>query len=249
MDIGTAKVTEEEKENVHHYLFDIVDINTNYTVYDYQQDARKIISENKDKNIIFVGGTGLYLKAALYNYVFTKETNNDKTYDELSNEELYDLALKKDPKIDIHPNNRKRLIRFLNKEKIVKEECYPLYNAIYIGLTTDREELYHRINARTDKMFEEGLIDEVKGFYDQNINTKAINTAIGYKELYQYFGNKISLEEAKELIKKNSRHYAKRQYTWFKNQMNINWIEVDFDNFDNTIKESIKLIEKEKDAK
>lgn len=243
MDIGTAKVTEEEKEGVPHYLFDIADIDTNYTVYDYQKDARKIIDDNKDKNIIFVGGTGLYLKAALYNYKFDEENNENKTYDELTNDELYELALKKDANMDIHKNNRKRLIRFLNKENTEKVECKPLYDAIYIGLTADRETLYSRINERTEKMIKDGLIEEVKSFYDQNIHTKALNTAIGYKELYKYFNNEISLEEAVELIQKNCRHYAKRQYTWFNNQMDIKWLEVDFNNFNNTIKEAIKYIE------
>lgn len=243
MNIGTAKVTEEEKEGVPHYLFDIINIDTNYTVYDYQKDARKIIEDNKEKNIIFVGGTGLYLKAALYNYKFEEESNENKTYEELTNDELYELALKKDGNMDIHKNNRKRLIRFLNKENTLKEECFPLYDAIYIGLTTNRENLYNRINDRTDKMFDSGLIEEVKAFYDKKVHTKALNTAIGYKELYKYFNNEISLEEAKELIKKNCRHYAKRQFTWFKNQMDINWIEVDFNNFSNTINEAIEYIE------
>lgn len=235
MDIGTAKIKETEKEGIPHLLFDIVPVTKNYTVFDYQKDARKVMEENKDKNIIFVGGTGLYLKAALYNYVFNEEENKVNDYADLTNEELYKLALKKDPKIDIHPNNRKRLIRFLNKENTKVEECYPLYNAIFIGLTTDRATLYDRINKRVDEMFNEGLIEEVKCFYDKKVFSKAINTAIGYKELYKYFNNEITLEEAKDLIKKNSRHYAKRQYTWFNNQMPISWFDVDFENFQNTL--------------
>ena len=227
MNIGTAKVTEEEKEGVPHYLFDIVDPDYNYTVYDYQKDARKIIEENKGRNIILVGGTGLYLKAALYNYEFSEETNENQEYNELSNEELYALALKKDSNMNIHQNNRKRLIRFLNKENIKQAERYPIYDAIYIGLTTDRKTLYDRINERADIMFKSGLLEEVKEFYDKKEDSKAINTAIGYKELYKYFSHEISLEEAIDLIKKNSRHYAKRQYTWFKNQMDIDWLEVD----------------------
>lgn len=245
MDIGTAKVTDQEKEGIPHFLFDIVDVDINYTVYDYQRDARKIIEDYKDKNIIFVGGTGLYLKAALYNYKFASENIVNKTYEELSNDELYELALKKDKDMNIHKNNRKRLVRFLNKESLEKEECFSLYDVIYIGLTADRNILYERINKRVDEMFKSGLLEEVKKFYDQKIESKALKTAIGYKELYKYFNNEISLEEAKELIKKNSRHYAKRQYTWFNYQMDINWIEVDFDNFDNTINTAIKLIERE----
>ena len=243
MDIGTAKITEKEKENIPHYLFDIKNVLENYTVYDYQVDARKILEENQDKNIIFVGGTGLYLKAALYSYEFSKEEKETNNYDELSNEELYDLALKKDPHMDIHVNNRKRLVRFLNKEEINIPPSKPLYNVIYIGLTCNRDVLYERINKRVDEMFEQGLLEEVKSFYDAGIDSKALKTAIGYKELYSYFDGVITLEEAKELIKKRSRNYAKRQYTWFNNQMDIKWFDVDFKDFNKTVEEVIKYIE------
>ena len=243
MDIGTAKITEEEKEGIPHYLFDIKDVEENYTVYDYQLDARKIIEENQDKNIIFVGGTGLYLKAALYSYEFSEEDTTTNEYEELSNEELYKLAKEKDPNTMIHPNNRKRLVRFLNKKEINTEKSTPLYKAIYIGLTCNREDLYDRINKRVDKMFEEGLLEEVRRFYDKNIESKALSTAIGYKELYAYFKGEIDLEEAKELIKKNSRHYAKRQYTWFNNQMDIKWFNADFNDFNKTIEEVEKYID------
>lgn len=248
MNIGTAKITESEKEGVPHYLFDIVPVTTNYTVYDYQKDARKLIEKFKDRNIIFVGGTGLYLKAALYNYVFSDEEENTKTNDDLTNEELYELVKKKDSNTTIHPNNRKRLIRFLNKKDTTMPECNLLYNNVYfIGLTTDRETLYNRINKRVLEMLDAGLEEEVKTFYDAKINSKALNTAIGYKELYKYFNNEITREEATLLIKKNSRHYAKRQYTWFKNQMDITWFNTDFANFSNTVNEVIKYID-EKDS-
>ena len=244
MDIGTAKIKEKEKEGISHYLFDIKDVNVNYTVYDYQKDVRELIEKYKDRNIIFVGGSGLYLKAALYDYQFNEEEKTVNTYDELSNDELYELALKKAAKMTIHKNNRKRLIRFLNKENIDIPAAKPLYDAIYIGLTCDRNILYERINNRVDEMFQEGLIEEVKNFYDKKINSKALSTAIGYKELFLYFNGEITLEEAKDLIKKNSRHYAKRQYTWFKNQMDITWFNVDFENFNNTIEEVEKYISK-----
>ena len=242
MDIGTAKITEKEKENIPHYLFDIKNVLENSTVYDYQVDARKILEENQDKNIIFVGGTGLYLKAALYSYEFSKEEKEINNYDELSNEELYALALKKDPHMDIHVNNRKRLVRFLNKEEINIPPSKPLYNVIYIGLTCNRDVLYERINKRVDEMFEQGLLEEVKDFYDAHIYSKALKTAIGYKELYSYFDGDITLEEASELIKKRSRNYAKRQYTWFNNQMNIKWFDVNFKDFNKTVEEVIKYI-------
>lgn len=242
MNIGTAKIKEEEKEGIPHYLFDIKDVKENYTVFDYQKDARKIIEKNQDKNIIFVGGTVLYLKACLYSYEFNKEEYSMKSYDKLTNEEVYELAKKKDPNMNIHLHNRKRLIRFLNKENIEIPAAKPLYNAIYIGLTCERNMLYERINKRVDLMFNEGLEKEVRLFYDQKINSKALSTAIGYKELFRYFDGEITLDEAKDLIKKNSRHYAKRQYTWFNNQMDITWFNVDFDNFNNIVQEVEKYI-------
>ena len=246
LNIGTAKVTEEEKEGIEHKLFDIVNPTEMYTVYDYQKDLRNILDNNKNKNIIIVGGTGLYIKAGLYNYIFETENNIDNKYDKLTNEELYDLALKKDKDCNIHINNRKRLIRFLNKTETAQDKDKLLYDVIFIGLTTDRETLYERINKRVDIMIENGLLEEVKSLYDKNIRSKAILTGIGYKELYEYFDGKISLDNAIELIKQRSRHYAKRQYTWFNNQMDINWFNVDFDNFNNTVNNVIKFIDGEK---
>ena len=243
LNIGTAKITEEEKEGIPHYLFDIRDVNEEYSVFDYQKDARKLIEENKDKNIIFVGGTGLYLKAALYDYRFNKEEEQNN-YEDLTNEELYELAKKKDEKMNIHPNNRVRLIRFLNKTNEDKVEPIPLYEHTIIGLTTNRDKLYERINKRVDIMVENGLLEEVKSFYDKKVYSKPLMGGIGYKELYDYFDNNKTLEEALDKIKQNSRHYAKRQYTFFNNQLDVNWFNVDFNNFNNTIEEVINFIEK-----
>lgn len=243
LNIGTAKITEEEKENIDHYLFDIREVNEEYTVYDYQKDVRKLLEEHKDKNIIFVGGTGLYLKAALYDYRFNTETNNN-TYDNLTNEELYKLCKEKDIKVNIHPNNRQRLIRFLNKEQTETVPPVPLYEHTIIGLTTDRSTLYERINNRVDIMMNNGLLNEVITFHNKNIRTKPLIGGIGYKELYSYLDNEITLDSAIDKIKQNSRHYAKRQYTFFNNQLNVNWFNVDFNNFNNTINEVINFIEK-----
>ena len=246
LDIGTAKVTESEKEGIPHLLFDIVNPDELYTVFDYQRDLRKVIEENKDKNIILVGGSGLYIKAGLYDYKFALEEEKQNTYDDLDNETLYKMVKELDEDTDIHVNNRKRLIRRLNQKCISSEGNKLLYDAIFIGLTTSRDKLYDRINKRVDEMVNDGLIDEVKSLYDKNIRSKAIMTGIGYKELYDYFDSKISLEEAIDLIKKRSRHYAKRQYTWFNNQMDIKWFDVDFNNFDNTFKSVVKYIEENK---
>lgn len=235
LDIGSAKVTEDEKEGIKHYLLDIKDINEEYSVCDYQKDARKILDSNLDKNIIFCGGTGLYISAALMDYRFYEDENN-LTYDEYSNEELYELVLKKDKNSKIDKNNRVRIIRFLNKKNIDLVKPILLYkNVIFIGLTTNREKLYEVINKRVDKMFDDGLIDEVKKLYKDNKYSKILNRAIGYKEVISYLNEEITLEEAKELIKKNSRHYAKRQYTWFNNKMDIKWFNVNYENFAETI--------------
>ncbi|MBR6073228.1 MAG: tRNA (adenosine(37)-N6)-dimethylallyltransferase MiaA, partial [Bacilli bacterium] len=242
LNIGTAKVTEEEKQGIPHYLFDIKEPDEMYTVYDYQKDLREKLEEFKDRNIVIVGGTGLYIKAALYNYEFNTEEESN-TYDDLSNEELYEMVKKIDPNSETHVNNRKRLIREINRNGTPTHKDELLYPAIFIGLTTDRDTLYDRINKRVDIMMEDGLLDEVKSLYDRNIRSKAIMTGIGYKELYEYFDGNISLDEAIELIKQRSRKYAKRQYTWFNNQMDIKWFDVDFKDFNNTIDECVKYIE------
>ena len=243
MDIATAKIKEEEKEGIPHYLFDIKDFNEDYSIYDYQKDVRKIISENKDKNIIIVGGSGLYHKAALYDYKLDEENKTKDEYENYTNEELYDLAIKKDPNLKVHVNNRKRLIRVLNKESIEHPESKLLYSdVIFIGLTTNREKLYSIINNRVDEMLKEGLLDEAKYFYDNRLKCKSLETVIGYKELFKYFDGEISLDEAIDLIKKNSRRYAKRQYTWFNHQVPTIWVETNYDNFDETVNKCIDII-------
>jgi len=245
LNIATAKIKEEEKEGIIHHLFDIKEITEDYTVYDYQKDARNLIDDilKRGKTPILVGGTGLYIKACLYDYKFEDE-NNLNNYDDLTKEEIYNKLISIDKNIDIHINNRKRLIRALNycesNNKLFSEKEKTdilLYDTLFIGLTTDRDILYERINKRVDVMVSEGLLDEAKKIYESNIRTKAILTPIGYKELFPYFDNTKSLEECLDLIKQNSRKYAKRQYTWFNNQMKITWFNVDFNDFNNTINE------------
>lgn len=246
MNIGTSKVTKEEMDGIVHHMIDIKNPEEDYSVFDYQKDARRVLDKliSEGKNVIIVGGTGLYLKALLYNYEF-KENNNRKDFSGYTNEELYDMVKNIDKVSKIHVNNRQRLESFLNNhennDKIVSDKC--IYDAKIIGLTTNRDSLYEAINDRVDKMVSDGLIDEARYFYDNNINSKAIKTAIGYKELYLYFDNKIRLDDAIELIKKKSRNYAKRQYTWFNNQMNVKWFNIDKNDFDNTIKSVVSYIE------
>ena len=246
MDIGTAKVTEQEKENIVHHMIDIKDVQDDYSVYDYQKDARNILDNliKKKKNAVIVGGTGLYLKALLYNYVF-RENGKKKDYTKFSNDELYDMVLKIDKDTKIHKNNRQRLESYLNNhktnDKVVSNKL--LYDVKIIGLTRPRNELYDVINSRVDKMIYDGLLDEARYFYNNNIHSKAINTAIAYKELYPYFEGKSSLEDCINLIKQRSRNYAKRQYTFFNHQLNVKWFNVDVNNFEKTIDDVISYIE------
>lgn len=252
LDIATAKVTDEEKENIIHHLIDIKNIDEDYTVYNYQIDARKVIDDiiKRNKTPILVGGTGLYIKAALYDYKFNEEKIID--YSNYSIDELYCKLLSIDPNTEIHKNNRKRVERALsyyenNNELISQKEKTNniIYDTIFIGLTTDRKILYDRINLRVDQMIKNGLLEEAKKIYDTGIRTKAVTTPIGYKELFEYFDNKKTLEESVELIKQKSRRYAKKQYTWFNHQMNLKWFDVDFNNFNNTIDEVMKYIKEE----
>lgn len=250
LDIGSAKVTEEEKEDIPHHLFDIKEVDEEYTIYHYQKDCRKLIKEvqGRGKTPILVGGTGLYIKAALYDYKLTEEKETN-TYDNLTDEELYNKLLEVDKDIVIDKNNRRRLIRALNYYKENNKSINTnttnklLYDAIFIGLTTDRRILYDKINNRVDIMIKEGLLNEVKVFYDKNIRTKPLLNAIGYREIYSYFDGNISLEEAIDKIKQNSRHYAKRQYTFFNHQLPIVWFETNYNNFNNTVEEVIDYIE------
>ena len=236
MDIGTAKVEKDSEDYKKHYLLDIVKPNQSYSVKEYQEDFRKTYLELKKKypTIIVCGGTGLYIRAALYDYVFEDEEEADVSdLEELSNEELYELLKKVDMKATetIHMNNRKRVIRALqiarthatNKsENIDKQEHALFFNdedIRFYFINPNREELYENINARVDQMFDNGLLDEVKGLlnkYDLSLTAKA---AIGYKEVIDYLEGKCSLEECKELIKKRTRNYAKRQVTFFKHQL------------------------------
>ena len=235
LNIGSAKATEEEKDGVKHFLLDFKEPSENYTVSDYQKNAREIIAKYKDRNIIFCGGTGLYLCAALMDYRFYEDISNE-TYDDLTNAELYELALKKDKNVKIAKNNRVRLIRFLNKNpKEVVEPKLMYDNVFFVGLTTNRDNLYDIINNRVDKMFAMGLVDEVANLVKKYPNSRVLNSAIGYKEVISYLRGEYTLEETKELIKKNSRHYAKRQYTWFNNKMDVKWFLVNYAEFDKTI--------------
>ena len=250
LDIGSAKPSIEEREGIPHHLIDIRDVEEEYNVFEYQRDVRKLIEDitSRGKRVIIVGGTGLYIKAALYDYNFTETVGTDNTYDDLTNEEIYDRIKAYTDNIDVHKNNRKRLVRLLNKyekgEVITTNKDKLLYNIITIGLTTDRDFLYERINKRVDKMVANGLLEEINSLKEYYNKSRILNSGIGYKEFSDYLFNGQSLESTLDKIKQDSRRYAKRQYTFFNHQFDTNWFNVDFNNFNNTIEEVYKFITK-----
>ena len=250
LDIGSAKPGIEEREGIIHHLIDIRNVEEDYSVYDYQKDVRSLIEDinNRGKRIIIVGGTGLYIKAALYNYEFSKEESSN-LYEDLSDLDIINRIKEYNINLDnIDLNNRRRLVRLLNKlennEEISMDKDNLLYPIKVIGLTTDRDYLYERINDRVDSMISNGLIDEVQSLKDYYKNSRILNSAIGYKEFYDYLFDNKELDVTIEEIKKDSRRFAKRQYTFFKHQFDVNWFDVDFNNFDNTINEVINFINK-----
>ena len=248
--IATAKIKESEKEGIEHFLFDLVSLNDEYTLFDYQKNGRKLIDKfiKEDRNIIIVGGSGLYLKALLYDYKLEETTTKRVDYSSYSNEELKSMADKIDINNNIHVNNRQRLERYItyynitgNTIKKTDDILNKVYDFELIGLEAPREEIYKRCDDRVEEMFNEGLLDEAKSLYDKNL--KYFKNIIGYRELDKYFKAQITLDEAKIEMKKNTRHYAKRQFTWFKNQMkDITWFNVDYNNFNNTLTEIKKFL-------
>ncbi len=249
LNIGSAKPTKEEQENIPHHLFSIKEVEEEYSVYDYQKDVRELIKDitSRGKRIIIVGGTGLYIKAALYDYQFQEGTvNND--YLDLSNKEILKKIKLYQPDIIVEPGNRRRLIRLLNKlenHEVIshnKDKC--LYPIKVFGLTTERKILYDKINHRVDQMFQNGLLEEIHSLKEKYKTSRILNSGIGYKEFYDYLYNNKSLEEVKEEIKQNSRRFAKRQYTFFRHQFPTEWIEVDWNDFTNTINHIIEETKK-----
>ena len=246
LNIGSAKVTEDEKEGIPHHLIDILDITENYSVYDFQKEGREIIKKlsSAGKLPIICGGTGLYIKSLLYDYEFKEEAEFDTSiYDKYTNEELYERLKQVDPKSceKIHVNNRRRVIRCLaiydntatkKSEIIDSQEHKLLYDVFLIGLTCDRKIVYDRINQRVDVMIENGLLDEIKGLlsYDDLFNLQGLR-GIGYKEFEPYFTGSATLDECIENVKKHSRQFAKRQYTWFNNQMDVRWYDIQEENY------------------
>ena len=242
MNIGTAKITAEEMQGVKHYMLDVVEPIKKYSVGDYQTAVDNILNEKEkeNKNIILTGGTGLYI-GSITEGLSDLPAGDPVLREELlklDSEELYKKLMELDPQAaeDIHINNRRRVERavevclltgdkfsVLSKKNIKNNN----YNFLKVALERDREYLYERINLRVDIMLEKGLEQEVRALYEKyGENLRKINI-IGYTELIEYFNGQVSYEEAVENIKRNSRRYAKRQFTWFKNDPTYVWFDLD----------------------
>ncbi|MGI6644840.1 MAG: tRNA (adenosine(37)-N6)-dimethylallyltransferase MiaA [Bacilli bacterium] len=256
LNIGTAKPSIEERQVVPHFLYDICSVENDYTVKEYQNDARKIISDNKDKPLIFVGGTGLYIRSTFYDYEFRENVEVDmEAFNNLTNEELHDYLAKidKESSEQIHKNNRRRLLRAIEiylatgmtKSEIEKEQKKEIIydDVVFIGLDIPKKVLEERISLRVEDMFKNGLEAEIAELftnYDKNLRAFS---AIGYRQFAE--NEELTTEELKELIKLRTRQYAKRQKTFFKNQLPIKW----FKSHDEALKYMVDIYNTKKEEK
>ena len=239
--IGSSKPTEEERKQAPHHLVDFVDADKRYSVADYKEDCQKAIEDilSRGKVPIIVGGTGLYIDSIIYNIKYL-QISTDYTYrkqlEAIPLEDLYKRAMEIDPRAmeKISSNDRKRISRVLeiyhltghNKTELEAESIGDeIYDFRTFVLNWPREQLYERVNTRVDKMIEQGLVDEVKGVLKKYKNFPTSMQALGYKEIRLYLDGIITLDEAIELIKTESRHYAKRQLTWFRKYEGAIWLE------------------------
>lgn len=247
MDIGTAKITEDETQGIPHYMIDMKEPDEEFSVADFQSLVQNYINEitAKQKLPIIVGGSGLYIQAALYNFNFSEQKRDETITKRLELEiedkgidSLYSRLKQLDPDqaAKIHPNNHRRVIRALEIYEITgktmsayheEQHMESPYRIIFIGLEMDRALLYNRINERIDMMLLDGLEAEVRGLYNKGFHDCQSMKAIGYKEFIPYFEGKQTLDQSIELLKRNSRRYAKRQNTWFKNKLDLNWYTID----------------------
>ena len=244
LDVGTAKVTKEEAQGIPHHLIDICNIDENFSVAEFKQMCYDKIEEihSRGKNVIIAGGTGLYINAVVYNMNFNEEVVDLEYRNELENiakekgnNYLHSMLEKIDPITanKIHKNNVKRVIRAIEMAKNVKLKSIHMleeeeriqkengkYEFVIFCINQEREYLYNRINLRVDLMLKDGILDEAKKIYDMKLpNNNTCMQAIGYKEFFPYFEGKITLDEAIDTLKKETRHYAKRQMTWFNNKL------------------------------
>ena len=246
MDIGTAKISMNEMQGIPHHLIDIKEPNEPFSAAEFQARANEVIADihSRGKLPIIVGGTGLYIQSVIYDYQFS-EAQSDPAYREQLESEVVEKGIEHvmsklrtiDPESAdrIHPNNVRRVIRALEiyhctgvtmSQQLLSQPDEMKYETALIGLTMDRDILYDRINQRVNLMVEQGLFTEVEYFYQHGLRDCQSIQAIGYKELYEYLEGKISQNEAVESIKQNSRRYAKRQLTWFRNKMAVDWFDM-----------------------
>ncbi|MTH51805.1 tRNA (adenosine(37)-N6)-dimethylallyltransferase MiaA [Bacillus mangrovi] len=246
MDIGTAKIRKEEMRGIPHHLIDIRDPDESFSAADFKELARGAVEDiaSRGKLPIIAGGTGLYIQSLLYDYSFSEQPSDpeyrqelEKAAEEKGAEYVHGLLQAADPESAerIHPNNERRVIRALEiyrssgktmTEQLAAQKREEHFQSAIIGLTMDRETLYYRINRRVEAMMEQGLEEEVSRLYGSGLrNTQSVQ-AIGYKELYEFLEGRVSLDEACENLKQNSRRYAKRQLTWFRNKMDVQWFDL-----------------------
>ena len=248
MDIGSAKITKEEMEGVPHYLVDVLEPEEEFNVVRFQQMAKEAAERiwEKGKIPLVVGGTGFYIQALLYDIDFT-ENDGDESYrrrleqkasDEEGASELYEMLTTVDPKAarEIHPRNLKRIIRALefhhqtgkkiSEHNETQRQKMSPYNYAYFVLTDERGRLYERIDRRVDLMMEQGLLDEVRYLKERGVRKDSTAMqGLGYKELYAYLEGEYPLDEAVRIIKRDTRHFAKRQLTWFKRERDVIWAD------------------------
>lgn len=266
MDIGTAKIRPEEMQGVKHYLIDCLEPDEDFNVVLFQKMAKDAMEKIYDAGHIpiIAGGTGFYIQALLYDINFDN-VNEESEYrkylkdmaDKEGNEVLHGMLAKVDEKSakDIHPNNVKRVIRALeyfhqtgkkiSEHNEEQSQNVSPYNFVYFVLNDDRKLLYERIDRRVDEMFEEGLEQEVKRLIDSGLTRENISMqGIGYKEMFDYFGGMYDIDTAKELIKQDTRHFAKRQLTWFRREKDVTWINYENYNHskDNMLEAMIEII-------
>ncbi|TXC91864.1 tRNA (adenosine(37)-N6)-dimethylallyltransferase MiaA [Metabacillus litoralis] len=246
MNVGTAKIRKDEMENIPHHLIDIKNPNEDFSVAEFQETVRPLINNitSRNKMPMIVGGTGLYIQSVLYDYQFTESPSNpvfrEKMYkllEEKGEKVLHEQLVLIDPVSakNIHPNNSRRVIRALEvyectkkpmSEYINDQEKHLLYDVALIGLSMDRDVLYDRINHRVDIMVEQGVLTEAKELFDKGLRDSQAAKAIGYKEFFDYLDGSCTLDEVILQLKQNSRRYAKRQLTWFRNKMEVKWFDM-----------------------
>ena len=260
LNIGTAKIKIDEMQGIKHHLIDIIEPCDDFSISDYQKLARLKIDEihKNGKNIIICGGTGLYIDALVNDYHLKAKKSNHQldelTYKDYSNEELYKLlaSLDKDLALLTHPNNRNRVLRYIERamsgDSVKDDNKKPFYDCLFLYLNRSRDDLYERINTRTLKMLENGWIDECIDLKKQGIDLNKIKE-IGYKEINKYLNQELSYEELVELIQKETRHYAKRQITWFNHKTKHQLIDADNYNFDEILNIILDFLRGEENEK